>query len=113
MLAKLANSFLIKLIHLLRIFIYSGKNVLNQKTELQKALQKQKERISQSHNREDHSSSSTNQGLGQELAQEIARRNVRNIEGNSSKADESEALNEEYLRIKSSLKHNRINSSDI
>jgi hypothetical protein len=85
--------------------------VLNQKTELQKVLQKQKERISQ-HTRDDNNAS-TNHGLGQELAQEIARRNTRNIEGSSSKSniDEAETLNEEYLRIKSSLKHNRINSN--
>lgn len=118
--------FVVFLPHLIRFYLsfslfliyddaikYSGKSVLNQKTELQKVLQKQKERISQQLNRGDDETASTNHGIGQELAQEIARRNMRNIEGNSSKADESEALNEEYLRIKSSLKHNRINSSDI
>lgn len=80
-------------------------------------LQKQKERVSQHIREDNNASTNTNQGMGgigQELQQEIARRNMRNIEGNSSKSDESEALNEEYLRIKSSLKHNRINSnSDI
>ena len=87
--------------------------MLNQKTELQRALQKQKERISQ-HNREDNSSANHGHGIGQELAQEIARRNVRNFEGNSSKSnDNNDTLNEEYLRIKSSLKHNRINNSEI
>lgn len=88
---------------------FRGKNVLNQKTELQKALQKQKERINTMNFKENPPAATT---FEMELEKEISKRNTQHI-GNSSRHDNDNdhaELNEEYMRIRAALKNKKQNT---
>lgn len=80
---------------------YSGKNVLNQKTELQKALQRQKERQYIAA----HTESPSNSPLQEELRKIITER-AQKLEDPSKEIDNSNSseFNEEYLKARAKLR---------
>jgi hypothetical protein len=90
---------------LLLLMLYSGKNVLNQKTELQKVLQRQKERqfIAAHYEPVQSNTSPLQQELGKvftERAQKLENPS-KDAEDNSTK--NSSEFNEEYLKIRAKL----------
>lgn len=84
------------------LFCFSGKNVLNQKTELQRALEKQKERhviaAQNEMNKDCHTS------LHGELGKVIMERAQKNKTKDDQNSSTQEQLNEEYLKARAKLR---------
>lgn len=86
--------------------ICSGKNVLNQKSELQKALQKQKER-QQLNAQQLDGQQKQDQTLGGELGRVImqrAQRMEQQQNGGGAESENDHQLNSEYLKIRAKLR---------
>lgn len=104
---------MLKLLHDIRLlqnlfffFLTSGKSVLNQKSELQKALQRQKERQFISAHYEPQSNSQN--PLRHELGKVITER-AQKLENHAKEIDNNSAnteFNEEYLKIRAKLRAN-------
>lgn len=80
---------------------FSGKNVLNQKTELQRALEKQKERHVIAAQNEINKDCTSLQG---ELGKVIMERAQKNKPKSEQSAQDTEQLNEEYLKARAKLR---------
>jgi hypothetical protein len=83
-------------------FNFRGINVLNQKSELTKAFEKQREKMI-NHAKQEESNSS----ISNELQKEISKRNARHEESNKTN-EKNEFVNEEYLNIRAKLKHSDV-----
>lgn len=86
--------------------IYRGKNVLNQKTELQRALEKQKERqfaAAQNEMKKDCTTSTIHGELGK-VIMERAQKKAKNDQSNMNN-DKDDYVNEEYIKARANLHH--------
>jgi len=89
--------------------LFSGKNVLNQKTELQRALEKQKERQTVAAQNEINKDCSNNSSLHGELGKVIMER-AQKLEGKTKGVGDSPGhnvnadLNDEYLKARAKLR---------
>lgn len=85
------------------LFLFSGKNVLNQKTELQRALEKQKERqiISAQNEMNKDCQTSLHGELGKVIMERAQKSNKSKDEQNTA---ESNYQNDEYLKARAKLR---------
>lgn len=85
--------------------IFSGKNVLNQKTELQRALEKQKERqlaAAQNEIKKDCTTSTLHGELGK-VIMERAQKKAKSDQSNIDSDDKDDYINEEYIKARANL----------
>lgn len=92
----------------MKCLFFSGKSVLNQKTELQKALAKQKERHfvaeQKLHMQQQHKSDTVNGELERAILQR-AQRLENSQKSMSTQEDINGQLNPEYLNARAKLRH--------
>lgn len=93
------------------VCLSSGKNVLNQKTELQKALEKQKDRQQLKAQLADQQQANGGHGLSGELGRVIMQRaqRIESLQSGGSGSDgenggDQHQLNPEYLKIRAKLR---------
>lgn len=88
----------------INFFLNSGKNVLNQKSELQRALEKQKERqFAAQQKKEDHNPKTIENELTKVIMQRAQR--LENSQKENKNELDDHFISPEYLNARAKLKH--------